>query len=253
MQNYLSHYLKKGVRFDGRKIDELREIKVETGVSATAEGSALVTWGNSQVIAGVKLNIEKPFPDTPDKGILMVNAELLPLSSPDFEGGPPDSTSIELARVVDRGIRESKAMDVNSLCIEPGEKVWSIAVDICTINHDGNLIDAAALAAVSALRDARFPTYKDGAIDYKHLTDKKLPLTKAPLAVTVHKIDANLIVDTTKEEEASSQARLTVTVTEDGNLCALQKGGEFGISFEEIRQMTTIGIAKAAEIRKLVK
>ena len=97
--------LAQGKRMDGRGLDQLRELKIETGVIPKANGSARVTLGNTQIIAGVKIATGIPFPDTPDKGFLMVNWEILALSSPYAEAGPPSPEAIELARVVDRGVR----------------------------------------------------------------------------------------------------------------------------------------------------
>ena len=92
-------------RLDGRKLTEYRQVKVETGVTPNAEGSARVTIGKTDVIVGIKVEVMEPYPDTPNEGSIMVGAELLPLSSPNFEQGPPSIQAVELARVVDRGIR----------------------------------------------------------------------------------------------------------------------------------------------------
>jgi exosome complex component RRP42 len=73
-------------------------------------------------MAGIKMDIGEPYPDEPDSGVMTTAAELIPMASPDFESGPPDEESIELARVVDRGIRESKIIDVDKLCVVPSEK-----------------------------------------------------------------------------------------------------------------------------------
>ena len=91
-------YLSKGVRYDGRKPLDYRNVSVEYGITKSAEGSARVKIGETEVIAGVKMSVEKPYPDTPDKGNLMVNAELRPLASPKFETGPPGDQAIEMAR-----------------------------------------------------------------------------------------------------------------------------------------------------------
>ena len=102
-------------RLDGRQLTEYRQpIAISTGISWTAEGSSKVQIGDTVVMAGVKMAIEKPYNDTPDEGGIMVNAELLPLSSPEYEPGPPGKKAIELARVIDRGIREAKALDMKS-------------------------------------------------------------------------------------------------------------------------------------------
>ena len=113
IKDHIISLLAKDMREDGRKLTEYRKpIKIEYGISPkSAEGSSRVMIGDTEVVAGVKLEVGKPFPDTPDDGVLMVNAELLPLSNPDFESGPPSIASIELARVVDRGIRESHMID----------------------------------------------------------------------------------------------------------------------------------------------
>lgn len=247
-KEHVLNALLKGARFDGRKAEDFRKITVEYGAAGGAEGSARVKIGDTEVIAGIKMAIETPYPDTQDRGNLMVNAELLPLSSPDFETGPPRMPAIELARVVDRGIRESESIDVKELCIEEGEKVWSVMIDICTINSDGNLIDAAALAAIAALKNAKFPSYEDGKLDYMKKTDKALPLKKMPVAVTIFKIGDTLIVDPTDEEEKIAEARLTVTTIEDGTMCAMQKGGEVPLTIEEIDKMVALAQEKGKEL-----
>ena len=157
----IKKYLSEGKRFDDRKPEDFREIIIETGVSKNAEGSARVKIGKTEVIVGVKMDIGVPYSDSPDKGNMMVTAELLPLSSPRFENGPPKFPAIELARVIDRGIRESKFIELDKLCIKKGEKVWTVFIDIYSINDDGNLLDAAGIGAISALKNAKMTKYDE--------------------------------------------------------------------------------------------
>ena len=240
-------------RLDGRKLTEYRQVKVETGVTPNAEGSARVTIGKTDVMVGIKVEVMEPYPDTPNEGSIMVGAELLPLSSPDFEQGPPSIQAVELARVVDRGIRESKSLDFKKLCIKEGEKIWMIIIDIVTINDAGNLFDASALGAIAALKSMKFPEYKDDKIDYKKKTNKGLDLKDTPLSVTVMKIGDKFIVDPDSDEEKATDARLSVASLSDGTLCALQKGGDYPLSAEDISKMIDLGIEKGNELRKLVK
>ena len=239
-------------RMDQRASDEYRKpIMVETGISWTAEGSARVQIGKTVVLAGVKLSLEKTYNDTPDEGGIMVNAELLPLSGPQYEPGPPGEKAVELARVIDRGIREAKAIDMKKLCITAGEKAWFVIIDIVTINDDGNLFDAAGLAALAALKSARFPVVdkETGSIDYKKKTDVALPLRKEPLPVTVYKTGNFLFVDPTTQEEDAAEARLTITSDDDGTISALQKGGEAPVTTEEISTMIDLALEKAKFLR----
>ncbi|MBW2980591.1 exosome complex protein Rrp42 [Candidatus Woesearchaeota archaeon] len=250
LKEHIAKLLKADTRLDGRKPLEFRKpITVEYGISKTAEGSARVKIGGTEVIVGIKLEVMEPYPDTPDQGTIMVGAELLPLSNPEFESGPPGIQAIELARVVDRGIRESKALDFKKLCIKEGEKIWCVIIDICTINDEGNLLDASAVAALAALKDAHFPKYDGEKVDYGEKTDEKLPLSREPLPVTVIKIGDKFIVDPLTDEERIIDARLTVASTEEGNLCAMQKGGEMPLTTDDISKMVDIALDKAKELR----
>ena len=253
IKNHIIELLDKGTRLDGRKPDEYRKpIKVEYDISKSAEGRAKVTIGGTIVLVGVKMSIEKPYPDTPDQGCFMVGAELLPLSNPKFELGPPGIQAIEIARIVDRGIRESKAIDMKKLIIEKGEKAWGVLVDICPLNEEGNLFDAAALATLAALKNTKFPKIEDDKIDYKTKTNKSLPLNKTPLSVTVCKIGKHFIIDPVTEEEKVIDARLTVAAEQDGTICAMQKGEEEPLTTEEINQMIDMAVEKTKELRKAI-
>ncbi len=247
------HYVKfvrSGIHFDGRKLTEYRPISVEYGVSVNAEGSARVRIGETDVIAGVKMSLETPYADTPEEGNLMIGAELLPMSNPEFEPGPPGSYAIEIARVVDRAVRESKAIDNKALCVEQGGKVWSVMVDICTINDAGNIFDAAALATIAAIRNVKFPKLKeDGSVDYKDHTDKSLPLSRVPMSITVLKVGGVYLVDPASDEEELYDARLTVGCTEDGIICSMQKGGDGALTTDDISAMVDLAIEKSQELR----
>jgi len=243
-----------GTRLDGRKAFEFRgPIEIDYNFVNTAEGSARVRIGETEVIAGVKMELGTPYPDTPDQGGIIIGAELLPLSNPDFEAGPPQIQSIELARLVDRGIRESEAIDVKELCIEPGKKVWNIIVDICTINDAGNLLDASALATIAAIMNTRFPKYENDVIDYKVKTDAKINVKEKPITVTIYKVGDFFFVNPDTDEEKVYDARLTVTTLSNDSLCSLQKGGNYPLTVEDIDKMISIAIEKARELREYLK
>jgi len=247
----IENLIDKARRLDGRGLGDYREIKIEQGLIEKAEGSAKVLLGKTEVLVGIKVETGTPFPDTPNDGVLTVSAELVPLASPTFEPGPPDENSIELARIVDRGIRESKAIDTEKLCIEPGKKVFVVFVDIYVLNHDGNLIDASALAAMAALLNTKMPNYevKDGEVIIKQ-GYTPLPMKSHPITVTLGKISNKLIVDPWLEEEQVMDSRLTMAFNDEGNICAIQKGGSGFFTQQQILEGMKIAQEKAAELRK---
>ena len=248
-------YLAEGKRFDGRKLDQYRELTIETGVSKNAEGSAKVKLGNTEVLVGVKMNAGTPYPDSPEDGNLMVTAELLPLSSSRFESGPPKFPAIELGRVLDRAVRESKFIDTKKLCIKKGELVWTVFIDVYSINDDGNLLDAAGIGIISALKTAKIPKYDEEEEKVLHgeLTDKNIPLSKdMPISITVHKIGEGLIVDPTREEEDLCETRITIGMS-NGVISSMQKGEKKEISVEEFSDALDLAENSWKELSKIIE
>jgi exosome complex component RRP42 len=252
-QKQIAQLMSKGKRLDGRELNDYREIKVEMGLIEKAEGSAQVLLGKTEVLVGVKIEVGEPFSDTPNEGVLTVNAELVPLASPTFEPGPPDENAIELARVVDRGIRESKAINLQKLCLVPGKKVIVVFIDVYVLNHDGNLIDASAIAALAALLNTKTFKYE---VEGEEVKVKPgyipLPIQNYPIAVTFAKINGKLAVDPWLEEEQVMDSRLTMTIEKDEKICSIQKGGTGYFTTEQIMEAAKTAREKASEIRKLV-
>lgn len=246
----ISQHIENGKRLDERGLHDYRPIKIEQGIIEKAEGSARVYIGKTEVLVGVKVETGEPFPDTPNEGVQTVNAELVPLASPDFEPGPPDENSIELARIVDRGLRESHAIDTGKLCIEAGKKVFVVFVDVYVLNHDGNLIDASALAALAALMNTKIPNeHKNGELKVKQ-GFTQLPMKSHPITVTIVKINNQLVIDPQLEEEKVMDSRISIAVNEQGNICAVQKGGSSYFTPQQILEASKLAQAKAAELRK---
>ncbi|MEK6914839.1 MAG: exosome complex protein Rrp42 [Nanoarchaeota archaeon] len=234
--------LKEGNRLDGRKPFENREIFIETDISNKAEGSARVRLGKTEVIVGVKLQTQEPYPDHKDEGTLIVGMEINSSAGDRYEPGPPQIDAIEIARVVDRGIRESKYIDLKKLCIKDGEIVWSVMIDIYGINDDGNLLDASFIGALSALKVTKIPVYiEEEGIKYDKTSEKYLPLTKnESLMMTFYKVGDNLLLDPNREEEDISNARLTLAISKSGKdkiIHSMQKGEIESISIKDLNKI----------------
>lgn len=243
-KSHVLSLLEKGTRSDGRRTDEFRPVEITAGGIETAEGSARMKLGNTEVIVGVKMEVGEPFPDTPSKGVLTTNVELIPMAFESFESGPPSPEAIELSRVVDRGIRESQMIDLDALCIEKGKEVWILYLDIYALDYDGNLFDAASIASVAALRNTVVPAHRYGKGE-----DFKLPLKSVPISCTTVKIGNYLVMDPTVEEEDVSSARLTVATDENGDIRAMQKGGSGSFTHDEVRKVIGMSVQAGNSIR----
>ncbi|MHA1541816.1 MAG: exosome complex protein Rrp42, partial [Candidatus Hodarchaeales archaeon] len=206
-----------------------RPIQIIPNVTNKAEGSAMVKWGETVVLAGVKTQLGSPFPDTPNTGVITVNVELSPISSPINESGPPGPQAIELARVVDRGIRESKVipMEDPKLCVIPGKKVWIIFVDIYVIDDGGNLFDASAFAAMAALANTRIKqVIIDEDLEEVTLLDETEPLPRvgSVIGLTFSKTNNTILYDPNLIEDRGKEARFSIAITNQNIVCSMQKG-----------------------------
>lgn len=265
-RDFLAKLAENGKRADGRSFDEFRNIEIETRIINKAEGSARVKIGNTQVISGIKMDIGEPYPDTPDEGAMSTAAELIPLASPDFESGPPDQEAIELARVVDRGIRESELIDVKKLCIVPGEKVWIVFIDIHILDYDGNLFDAASLASLAALMTTKVPIERlkttleklqekfPSIEQYLNSNSENfpLPLSEPPISCTSVKYNGVVVMDPSLDEEEIAEARLTVATDKNGDIRAMQKGLNGSFSTDEIKKVIKASLDNGRKIQDLL-
>jgi exosome complex component RRP42 len=238
---------KSGRRLDGRGLDDWRTVTVQPGYVTTADGSALVRIGDTAALCGIKLEPGKPFPDTPNAGVLTTNAELIPLSSPSFEPGPPHPRAIEVSRVVDRAIRAAETIDLTRLCVTPGEKCWTCFVDIHVLDHAGNIIDTASLAALSALTHAIVPAKRFGLGE----ADYALEIQHRPVECTFVRLGEAIVADPLVDEERACQGRLTVATDEVGRVVAMQKGLIGAFSPDDVKEVVERAFKHGDRLRAL--
>ncbi len=255
-QEVMKKMIEQGVRIDNRGLNDYRALSIRVGVVRTADGSSLVSLGNTKVMAGVKVEVGKPFEDTPDEGALIVNLEIAPTASPDVEPGPPDENAIEVARVVDRAIRHSGFLDFKSLSIVTGKHAWFLWVDVYVLNHDGNLVDASTITAVAALMNTTLPKVElDPAgnilrIDRSSRSPLSLNMDKLPLTITHVKIGNFLLVDPMREEEDLSDGAY-ITGVAGGSIVAIQKvTGAF--TKDEVNYMVSNSINQYIKLRESI-
>ncbi|HIQ13204.1 MAG TPA: exosome complex protein Rrp42 [Thermoprotei archaeon] len=252
--------LNKNLRKGDRGLLDYRDIKIETGTIKKAFGSATVNLGDTVVVAGVNFELGTPFIDTPNNAILLVEGEILPTASVEAEAGPPDEHEIEISRVIDRGIRESGMINFEKYVIIPGETVIKIFVDFNIINDDGNIIDAANLAAVAALATAEIPKVEYirehidevNNINIKEIPRESFKVEEIPIANTIGIFDGKVLVDPDAAEEEVVDTLITFTHLSTGEICSVQllKGG---LTYEEVFKTLDVAYQKNLELREILK
>jgi exosome complex component RRP42 len=249
LSTHILDLARQGKRLDGRAVDAYRHVVVEPGFVVTADGSALARIGDTTVLSGVKLEPGKPYPDTPNAGVLTTNAELIPLSNAMFEPGPPHPRAIEVSRVVDRAIRAAETIDLKKLCVTPSEKCWSCFVDIHVLDHSGNLIDAASLAALGALTHSTLPQKRFGIAE----NDIPLAVDHFPVECTFTRLGETIVTDATFDEERAGQGRVTIATDEAGNVVAMQKGLIGAFSPDDVKDLAERAFRHGDRLRAIAR
>lgn len=124
-------------RLDGRKFNDYRSLKINFGADL---GSAHVTLGETRVLAQVSCELGEPKASRPNEGLLYINVELGPMAAIHFEAGRNSDLTVQINRILERTFKDSKCVDLESLCVTAEDKAWILRVDLNVLNHEGNIV-----------------------------------------------------------------------------------------------------------------
>ncbi|GJN66619.1 3' exoribonuclease [Purpureocillium lilacinum] len=249
--------LEEGLRIDNRKFDQFRPLQLSFG---DEYGVADVQCGKTRVVAKVSAEVTVPYTDRPFDGIFTITSELSPMVAPSFEVNRPTETEVLLSRLLEKTVRRSGALDTESLCLIAGQKCWSVRADLHVLSHDGNLIDAACLAVVAALRHFRKP---DTSIEGEALTvytaaeREPVPLSwlHSPFCVTFSFFGEGgdtVLLDTTWLEEQLRVSSCTFSLNKHGEICQVSKLGGADIDAPVFVQCAQTALNKSKEFTDLL-
>ncbi|XP_026454910.1 exosome complex component RRP45A-like isoform X1 [Papaver somniferum] len=247
------------LRVDGRTCFQYRGLNIKFG---REDGSSEVQLGKTLVMGSVTSQLVQPYRDRPNEGTLSIYTEFSPMADPSFEAGRPGEFAVELGRIIDRGLRESRAVDTESLCVLAAKLVWAIRIDLHILDNGGNLVDAANIAALAALMTFRRPECTLGGEDGQELIVHP-PEVKEPLPLIIHHLpiavtfgtfgDGNvMVIDPSHDEEVVMRGRITATLNANGDICSIQKVGE-GVMQSSIMQCLRIAKGKADDITTKIR
>ncbi|XP_011155700.1 exosome complex component RRP45 [Solenopsis invicta] len=221
---FINRCIEEETRLDGRKLLEPRSVKIYFGSSW---GCCMVSLGHTRVVTQVSCDIQQPKASRPNEGTIRINVELAPLAAQHFESGRPSEAAILISRQLEKCFKDSKCVDLESLCIVADKKVWNLRIDVNVINHDGNLIDCASVATLAALIHFHRPDVTStGEEVIIHPASEKdfLPLTLFHYPICISFItfqSGNTVMDPTYLEERVGVAELTLGMNSYRELCSL--------------------------------
>ncbi|XP_024865383.1 exosome complex component RRP45 isoform X4 [Kryptolebias marmoratus] len=255
-RDFLIKAIEEKKRLDGRQTYDYRKIKITFG---TDYGCCFVDLGQTRVVAQVSCELVAPKESRPSEGIMFFNIELSPMASPAFEQGRQSELSVKLNRQLERCLRNSKCIDTESLCVVSGEKVWQVRVDVHTLNNDGNLMDAASIAAIAALSHFRRP---DVGIQGEEVTVFS-PEERDPIPLSIYHMPISisfaffqqgtfLLVDPCEREERVMDGLLMIAMNKHREICSIQSSGGIMLLKEQVMRCSKIASVKVSEITELI-
>ncbi|KAF6093647.1 exosome component 9 [Phyllostomus discolor] len=256
-RRFLLRAIEEKKRLDGRQTYDYRSIKISFG---TDYGCCMVELGKTRVLGQVSCELVSPKLNRATEGILFFNLELSQMAAPAFEPGRQSDLLVKLNRLLERCLRNSKCIDTESLCVVAGEKVWQIRVDLHLLNHDGNIIDAASIAAIVALCHFRRP---DVSVQGDEVT-LYTPEERDPVPLSVHHLPicvsfaffrqgTFLLVDPSEREERVMDGLLVIAMNKHREICTLQSSGGIMLLAEQVLRCSKIAGVKVAEITELIQ
>jgi len=217
-----------GKRLDGRKPDELREIKIEVGVLHRAEGSCYLEWGGNKVLVAVYGPREAVPRHTQNPLRAIVNARynMAAFSVDDRKRPGPDRRSREISKVT------SEALEHVILT----EKYPRAAIDV-----NIEVLEAEAGTRCAGLTAAAVA-----------LVDAGIPMKDIPVACAAGKIDGQVVLDLGKEEDNFGQADLPIAIApRTGEVLLLQMDGH--LTNDEFNQALDLAIKGCKDVSEIQK
>jgi exosome complex component RRP45 len=284
--------LKENIRVDGRAFDAFRELHITFG---DEYGVADVRLGKTRfvnlphLVFHTLMNMKNPCTyisrssasfsrqkvrwhihnhhGAVANGITVVRSRQVRLQFHYFQAQSPYSdpnrpTELEsiLARLLEKAIRRSNALDTESLCILAGQKCWSIRADLHVLDYDGGLIDASCIATIAALQHFRRPdvSIKGTEVSVFTLAEREpLPLSMLhhPLCVTMSFFNEGetVIVDATLQEQQVSEGELVVTANSQGEVCQIAKMGGVPVDAVALLRCTEVAMVKVAALSRVLR
>ncbi|KAF1982408.1 hypothetical protein K402DRAFT_340337 [Aulographum hederae CBS 113979] len=256
-REFILQALRENTRIDGRAFNAFRDIELTFGDDY---GQVDLQLGKTRILCNISAEVTTPFPDRKFEGTFMISTEFSPMASPAFEVGRPTTDEVILSRILEKAIRRSSALDTESLCIIAGEKCFSIRADIHILDHDGNLVDAACLALVAALRHFRRPdvSVEGEKVTVYSLREREpvpLAMLHHPLCVTFSYFHGGetVLLDATHSEEQVREAEVTVTMNRYGEVCQIAKYGGASVDALALLDCTGVAHTKVEALDKLIE
>uniref|UniRef100_A0A023GHR1 Ribosomal RNA-processing protein 42 n=1 Tax=Amblyomma triste TaxID=251400 RepID=A0A023GHR1_AMBTT len=249
-KTYIIHGIHEDLRCDGRCCLEYRFLELETGIVSNCSGSSHVRLANTDILVGIKAELDEPYPTAPGKGRIEFFVDCTANADPEFEGRGGEEVATKIKSALAQAFGSPKCLDLKSLAVIPGQQVWVLYVDVLILECGGSLLDAVSVGVKAALFDLKIPKVsvtvdENGEQEIEVSGDpydvSKMDITDVPCFITLSKVGQQFVLDATQEEEACAVGSLAMAVTAAGRIVSLIKGGIGSLHPENVMDIIEVG------------
>ena len=220
------------MRTDGREANTLRAVKIERHVTKHANGSVLITAGDTKVLCTAMVEEKVPrFMKGENRGWLTAEYSMLPsscITRKMRERNRVDGRSQEIQRLIGRALRSVLKLE------DLGERtIW---IDCDVLQADGGTRTAAITGAFVALVDTLYALKKEGKIE-------SIPLRSGLSAISVGVVDDEALLDLCYEEDSKAHVDMNVIMSSKGEIIEIQGTGEKA-PFKKEQLLTLLELAE---------
>jgi len=246
-----------GIRIDGRGLLVERDIQIFPVPGGN--GVVEVCIGETRCLAATHAEVVAPLPERPSEGFFSFLVDYSPMASPSYElQSNVQKRQADVSRVVERAVRQGRALDVEGLCILAGRKVWSVRVDVRVLDDAGNVCDCASIATLASLLSFRrndVTVTGDDVIVHSVEDRDPVPLIvhHVPLSTSFSLLNATTcVLDPLLSEEQVALGTLIITANKFGEICGVHKAGGVPIDQRLLLRCTEIALERARRITSLL-
>ncbi|VDM63949.1 unnamed protein product [Angiostrongylus costaricensis] len=243
-------------RLDGRTLNDFRQVKLVVGSDF---GTALCTMGDTKVLCVVSISLAEPRTARPSKGLVTVDVDMSPMSNPANEHNRLGERGLELTRMLELVLRDSRCIDVESLCVRSHKEVWKLKVDVRILDDDGSLLDCASIAAVTALYHFRRPNVTvrpNHTLIHSEYEQAFVPLNIYHMPICVSfgftKCGTHVVIDPTDKESQCLYGCLVIACNKRREVCALHQSTTLILTTATIEACVKRAMQRAVDLSELI-
>ena len=222
------------MRIDGRRLDQMRPVEITTGFLMTAEGSAVITVGNTRVLCAASVEeTVPPFLRGSGKGWVTAEYSMLPRATArrtprEAAKGKLSGRTQEIQRLIGRSLRA--VVDLSAL----GERTVTLDCDV--LQADGGTRTASITGACVAMALALQQMKQFGLL-------KTMPMRDYVVATSVGLVGDEAMIDLCYDEDSRANVDMNVVMTGSGKFIELQATAEHS-AFDDTQLASLIALAR---------